>query len=77
MVLGKKDIEQTVKRLEESAFKRWYSGNDAVFNNDWYYEKFKCNGRIKELLLAGYDVRTGYVCTSIRECHDYLIFYKK
>ena len=76
MILGKKNINKTIERLEESVFKRWYSGNDNVFKGEFYIETFNKNDRIKELLLLGYDVRTGYTCTSIREAHDYHIFYK-
>lgn len=73
------EIDKRVEKLFERTFKKWYSGNDEVFTNDFIIENPK-NGtlkvRIRELVIAGKDIRTGYTCCDIRGAHDYFIAYK-
>lgn len=77
MKLLNKDIETSVNILYNRMFSKWYSGNDSVFNE--YQILFDSKGAkeaIKKLLIKGLDVRTGYICTDIKNCHTYFIAYK-
>ena len=75
------DIEKKIEKLINRFYKKWYSGDDDVAKNfcveDAPNKKEEQIKRLKELLELGYDVRTGYVCTSIRGYHRKVIFYKK
>jgi hypothetical protein len=78
--MEKIDIEKKAGQLYDRMFDRWYSGYDKVFDStsDWNCEECKHNGRerIKELLLQGKKVKTGYTCCKIRGFHQHRIFWK-
>lgn len=78
MRLLSKNIEDTANKLYYRMFRKWYSGDDILFSGkEWYISKNNNLSDIKDLLSKGYDVRTGFTCSSIRGSHFYHVFYKK
>ena len=76
------DLIKKVEELYQRMFVKRYSGDylttydhaERFFGggNSWKYKN-----RIKELLLAGKKVTTGYTCSSmVRQMHEHQIFWK-
>ena len=72
-------VDSVVDELYDRMFSKRYSGYDKIFLEFNTY-MVKGNGivyiknLIKELLIKGADVRTGYAATSIKGCHNLYIF---
>lgn len=75
---GEENTERVVNKLYERLFKKWYSGNDEIFITAIVHEVPNGTDRIKtlikNLLIKGADVRTGYTSSSIRGYRNYHIF---
>ena len=75
------ELEKKVDELYQKMFLKGYSGNQM---NDWDEISFfgggnnwKYKDKIREFLLAGKKVKTGYRSSSkIRNVHDHIIFSK-
>lgn len=76
------DIEEQVSFLYERMRKKYYSDNDKIFDR-WKYKnvwRIRCEDtkdEIRYFLYKGYQVKTGYMTTSIRGYHTYIILYKE
>jgi len=71
--------------LYEKMFRTYINKNAKIFiDNDWKAynssmcrrENIKMRDKILQLLDEGKEVRVGYKTTTIRNFHEYLIFYK-
>jgi hypothetical protein len=74
------DLEKKIEQLYDKMFEKRIGPNDLI---DWYEISFfggknenKYKEKIKELLLDGKKVKTGYRCCDIRGVHEYKIFWK-
>lgn len=68
-------IETIVHRLYDNMFDKYYNRNEKILKN-WNYidtswlPKGSIKEKIRELLIEGKKVKTGYCCTKIRELHE-------
>lgn len=65
--------------LYNRMFTKYYSPSDPIWEGDFVTETmFHTNAqeKIRQLLKDGYEVRTGYSASSIRDAHNYHIFWK-
>jgi len=71
-----------VEKIYNRMYEKYYPPSSSIFVN-WSYSVMNAKGRdyiisfIEDKLNEGYKVKSGYIGTSIRDCHDYIIFYKK
>ena len=76
---GQLDIELLARteKIYERMFKRWYSGNDELFQISTVIRSDNYTNDIidiKENLLKGMDVRSGYTRSAIKGVRNYFIF---
>lgn len=72
------DVDKMAAALNARMFKRRYSGNDKVFTDGFKHPNWEGDTvlYIRELLLKGYDVRTGYTASAVRGARNYHVFYR-
>lgn len=75
---GEQYLNIQVETLYNRMFKKWYSGNDEIFSIAIIHSAPKdeksCKSILRNLLMSGNDIRTGYTSTSVRGFYDYHIF---
>lgn len=84
MKLGNRDVDKLTELLYGRLFTKRYSHQDIPFNSNQYKTLYRTGvakmkdlrGVIRNNLLAGFDIYTGYSCTKIRGIHTVHIWYK-
>lgn len=74
------DLDARVEELYGKLFTRRLSGNDKRLDTHNLMDAHRgmdVRAELRRLILAGKSPVTGYLCTSIREVHDPVIFHKR